>query len=78
MKKTIEKLHEENVLVIVPKRSDATDLIAYPIDTKKKFMWDDKNRMAYKIQTTTRKDSVLANADKKYKYKIPITWVTYD
>ena len=39
----------------------------------KKFMWDDKNRRAYEIQTSARKDSVLANADKKQKYNIHIT-----
>ena len=59
-------------------QSGSFDLIAYPIDAKKKFMWDDKNRRAYEIQTSARKDSVLANADKKQKYNIPITWVTYD
>jgi hypothetical protein len=47
-------------------------------DAKKKFLWDDKNRKAYEIQTTARNDSVLANWDKKEKYKVPITWVTYD
>ena len=51
---------------------------AYPIDAKKKFMWDDKNRRAYEIQTSARNDSLLGNADKKQKYNIPITWVTYD
>jgi hypothetical protein len=80
MKKTIEKLHEDNMLVVAPKGSDAPDLIAYPVARaiKKKYMWDDKNRRAYEIQTNAREDAILANAKKKEKYNIPITWVTYD
>ena len=79
MKKTIERLHEDNMLVVAPKESDAPDLVAYPVDkkAKKKYMWDDKNRRAYEIQTNARKDSILANVKKKEKYNIHITWVTY-
>ena len=76
--KTIEYLHESNMFVMATPQPESFDLIAYLIDAKKKFMWDDKNRRAYEIQTSARKDSVLANADKKQKYNIPITWVTYD
>ena len=76
--KTIEYLHEKNMLVMATPQPESFDLIAYPIDAKKKFMWDDKNRRAYEIQTSARKDSVLANADKKQKYNITITWVTYN
>ena len=80
MKKTIEKLHEDNMLVVAPKGSNAPDLIAYPVASaiKKKYMWDDKNRRAYEIQTPARKDSVLTNADKKQKYNILIIWVTHN
>ena len=80
MKKTIEKLHEDNMLVVAPKGSDAPDLIAYPVagKAKKKYMWDDKDRMAYEIQTNAREDAILANAKKKEKYNILVTWVTYD
>jgi hypothetical protein len=80
MKKTIEKLHEENMLVIAPKESDAPDLVAYPVASKikKKYMWADNERMAYEIQTNARGDAILANAKKKDKYNIPITWVSYD
>jgi hypothetical protein len=79
MKKAIEKLHEDNMLVVAPKESDAPDLVAYPVDkkAKKKYMWDDKNRRAYEIQTNARKDSILANVKKKEKYNIYITGVTY-
>lgn len=76
--KTIAKLHESNTLVLAPRKREAFDLIAYPIDGKKKYLWDDKHRMAYEIQTTARKDAIEGNASKKAKYKMPITWVTYD
>ena len=69
MKKTIEKLHEENMLVIAPKESDAPDLVAYPVANaiKKKYMWADNDRMAYEIQTNAREDAILTNAKKKEK-----------
>ena len=80
MKKTIEKLHEDNMLVVAPKGSDAPDFITYSVASaiKKKYMWDDAKRMAYEIQTNARKDSITANIEKEEKYKIPITWVAYD
>jgi hypothetical protein len=78
MIKTIEELHKLNMLVIAPSENEAPDLIAYPVDTKKKFLWDDTKRKCYEIQTTARKDSVAENLAKKDKYGIPITWVTYD
>ena len=76
--KTIEYLHERNMLVIAPSEREAPDLVAYPADKKKKYLWDDVNRRAYEIQTTARKDSIEANKNKNKKYKLPITWVTYD
>ncbi len=72
--KTIEYLHESNMFVMATPEPESFDLIAYEVDAKKKFLWDDKNRKAYEIQTTARKDSVLANWDKKEKYKVPIIW----
>lgn len=76
MIKTIDHLHKTNMLVMVPK--DGPDLIAYPVDTKKKYLWDDKRMRAYEIQTTARKDSVLRNREREGKLGLPITWVCYD
>jgi hypothetical protein len=76
--KTIEKLHESNMLVIAPREREAHDLIAYPVDKRKKYLWDDNSVKAYEIQTTGRKDKVLLNKAKESKYGMPITWVTYD
>ena len=41
-------------------------------------MWADNDRMAYEIQTNAREDAILTNAKKKEKYKILITWISYD
>jgi hypothetical protein len=41
-------------------------------------MWDDKDRMAYEIQTNAREDAILSNVKKREKYNIPITWVSYN
>ncbi len=63
-----------------PKESDAPDLVAYPVDKKarKKYMWADNERIGYEIQTNARGDAILANAEKKEKYNIPITWISYE
>ena len=76
--KTIEYLHESNMFVMATSEPESFDLLGYPVDVKREYLWDDKARMAYEIQTTAREDSVRANMDKKEKYKTPITWVTYD
>ena len=76
--KTIEKLHESNMLVIAPREREAHDLIAYPVDRHKKYLWDDEDVRAYEIQTSARKDAIELNGAKKEKYGLPITWVTYD
>ena len=76
--KTIEKLHESNMLVIAPRDREAHDLIAYPVDRHKKYLWDDEGVRAYEIQTSARKDAVSLNGEKSTKYNMPITWVTPD
>ena len=80
MKKTIEKLHEDNMLVVAPKGSDAPDLVAYPVASaiKKKYMWDDKNRRVYEIQTSARKENMLANKKRNDNNNLRTTWITYD
>lgn len=78
MKKTIEKLHEDNTLVIVPEQQEAPDLITYPMAKgKKKYLWDDKRKRAYEIQTTARKENVLANRERNKKQGLETTWVIY-
>lgn len=79
MRKAAEKLHEENMLVVVPEGSNAPDLIAYPMSKgDKKYLWDDKNRRAYEIQTTARKENALANKERNDRLGIPITWIAHD
>ena len=74
--KTIERLHESNMLVL--SEVAGIDLIAYPVDAKKKYLWADSQRRAYEIQTTARKENVLTNRAKGQRVGIPITWVSYD
>ncbi len=62
---------------MAPKERQAFDLVAYPVDKGKKHLWDDKKRMGYEIQTTARKDAVMANAEKRDR-GVPITWVACD
>ena len=76
--KTIEYLHDKNMLVTAPSEREAPDLIAYPVDEKKKYLWDDDNRRAYEIQTTARKENVMANKARNDKDKLKTTWITYD
>ncbi len=74
--KTINHLHSSNMLVLAG--DGGFDLVAYPVDTRKKYLWNDARRRGYEIQTTGRKDSVSGNSKKRTKYNIPITWVSYD
>ncbi len=79
MRKTVEKLHEENMLVVIPERKDVPDLIAYPMSKgNKKYLWDDKNRKAYEIQTTARKNNVLVNKKRNDRFKLSTTWIAHD
>ena len=65
MCKTIEKLHEENTLIMIPEGTDVPDMVAYPMSNgDKKYLLNDKARIAYEIQTTARKDNILSNKNK--------------
>jgi hypothetical protein len=76
--KAIETLHETNQLVIAPEGKDMPDLMAYPMAKEsKKYLWDDKNRRAYEIQTTARKENIMANRERNIKLGLPTAWITY-
>ena len=78
IKRTIKLLHEKNALVIAPKEKSAPDLIAYPMaNGSKKYLWDDKKRVAYEIQTTARKENISANSSRNLKAGLKTCWVTY-
>ncbi len=76
--KAIEYLHENNMLTIVPSEDEAPDIIAYPREGGKRYMWDDEERYACEIQTTARKENVMANKARNDKDKLKTLWVTYD
>ncbi len=72
MVKTIEKLHDENMLVIASSEKHSPDLIAFPVSKAKRYLWDKANAMGYEVQTSARSDAIEMN---KAKSSLPITWV---
>ena len=75
MAKTIEKLHEENMLVITSSAKHSPDLIAFQVSKAKRYLWDAADAMGYEIQTSARKDAIEMNDAKT---GLPITWVAED
>ena len=75
MAKTIEKLHEENMLVATSSAKHSPDLISFPVSKAKRYLWDIAGAMGYKIQTSVRKEAIEMN---EAKTDLPITWVAED
>ena len=75
MAKTIEKLHEENMLVATSSAKHSPDLISFPVSKAKRYLWDIAGAMGYKIQTSARKEAIEMN---EAKTGLPITWITED
>ncbi len=72
MAKTIEKLHEENMLVITSSAKHSPDLVSFPVSRSKRYLWDVASAMGYEIQTSARKEAIEMNESKT---GMPITWV---
>jgi len=78
LKKVIAMLHERNTLVVAPKDKASPDLVGYPMSSgRKKYLWDDSKKRAYEVQTTARKENVLANRERDISAGFTITWVTH-
>ena len=75
MAKTIEKLHEENMLVVTSRAKHSPDLISFPVSKAKRYLWDVASAMGYEIQTSVRKEAIEMN---EAKTDLPITWVAED
>ena len=73
--KTIEKLHESNMLVVSPREKHSFDLVAWPVNQKKKYLWNLRGAKGYEAQTSARKDAIEMNEGKT---GLPITWVAED
>ncbi|MCL5099998.1 MAG: hypothetical protein M1158_02660 [Candidatus Marsarchaeota archaeon] len=73
--RTVEKLHESNALVISSSAKHSPDLIAWPVNGSKRYLWDTSKAKGYEIQTSARTDAVSMNEAKK-KINMPITWVS--
>jgi hypothetical protein len=81
---TIKELQKKHMLVVVPEPEgedelgECIDLIAYPIDPKRKYLWDDSKRKGYEIQTTARNEVTSGHAERASRYGVPLTWVSSD
>ena len=83
---TIRQLQKKFMLVVVPEPEDKTDtelydcvdLIAYPIDEKRKYLWNDKARRGYEIHTTATKVKIQDHGDRADRYGLPLTWVSWN
>ncbi len=82
---TIKDLQKKYMLVVVPepngagkKMVDSVDLIAYPINTKKNYLWNNLGRRGYEIQTTAIRRVILDHAERAEKNGLPLTWVSWD
>ena len=73
--KTINKLHETNMLVVTSSVKHSPDLVAWPMHQKKRYLWDREGVKGYECQTSARKDSVKENLGKSEIWGVPVVWV---
>ena len=74
--KTIEKLHDMNMLVITSSAKHSFDLTAWPVYRKKRYLWDREEARGYEVQTSAREDSISMNKEKAKEWGIPMVWVS--
>jgi len=74
--KLIDQLHDNNMLTVSRKEKHSFDIVAYPVNARKKSLWDTNGAKGYEAQTSARKDSVNENIDKSERWKIPMVWVS--
>ena len=72
MAKTIEKLHEENMLVVTSSSKYYLNWEYSPISRIKRYLWDVAGAMGYEIQTSAKKEAIEMN---EAKTGLPITWI---
>ncbi|MDE1828177.1 MAG: hypothetical protein KGH65_03400 [Candidatus Micrarchaeota archaeon] len=72
--KLVDKLHEDNMLTVSRKEKHSFDIVAYPVNAKKKSLWDTNGAKGYEAQTSARTDSVKENMHKSEKWKMPTVW----
>ncbi|OJI08079.1 MAG: hypothetical protein BK997_01060 [Candidatus Micrarchaeum sp. ARMAN-1] len=73
--KTIDKLHESNMLVVSPREKHSFDLVAWPVNARKRYLWDLRGAKGYEAQTSARKDSIEENMNKSSIWGVPVVWV---
>lgn len=73
--RTIENLHEGNMLVVTSSVKHSFDLIAWKPHPKKRYLWDKGSVKGYEAQTSARRDSIVENMDKGKIWSVPMVWV---
>ena len=73
--KTIGKLHESNTLVLTTSEKHSFDLLGYPANPNKKWVWDQKGMKGYEVQTSAKADSIEMNKGKRERWAVPLVWV---
>ena len=63
------------MLVVSPREKHSFDLVAWPVNQKKKYLWNLRGAKGYEAQTSARKDAIEMNEGKT---GLPITWVAED
>jgi hypothetical protein len=76
MARTMRRLQDGLTLPVVSGEKRAFDILAIPVNPKKKGLWDPGASKGYEVQTSARRDSVDENASKGGLWGVPMVWVT--
>ena len=75
MRKVIRNLQDELQIAVVGREKHSFDILAFPVNVKKRGLWNLKKAKGYEVQTSARKDSLADNKDKVRIWGVPIVWV---
>ncbi len=64
------------MLVVSPSEKHSFDLVAWPVDKKKRYLWNLRGAKGYEAQTSARRDSIEMNKGKAKLWSVPMVWVT--
>ena len=75
MARTIRHLQDKLILPVVSNEKHSFDILAIPVNSKKRGLWDPSAAKGCEVQTTARKDSIAENAGKRELWRVGIVWV---
>lgn len=78
MRKTIKMLQDRLQLAIVGREKHSFDILALPVNAKRRGVWDMRKAKGYECQTSAREDSVKENIGKAERWGVPMVWVAED